>query len=343
MWVDWPKKSLRFRLDGKHIILKGIKDKVVSCEAISNMELHKLLDKGELAQMVWLCPITEKTKEGELPFEIEDLLQQHQESFATPQGLPPHRSFDHHIPLMSGVQPVNVKPYRYSLQQKDEIERQIMEMISQGIIKPSQSPFSSPMLLVKKKDGSWRFCVDYRQLNAVTVKDRYPMPIVDELLDELAGSVYFTKLMRSGYHQIRMAETDESKMAFKTHNGYYEFRVMSFGLTSEPATFQAAMNTIFSHAIRKFVLVFVDDVLIYRKTLQDHVKHLEHVFQLLEQNKLYLKQSKCTFAQTSLEYLGHIISGDLVATNPSKVTAVANWSVPRTVRQLREFLGLVGY
>ena len=137
MWVDWPKKSLQFRLDGKHITLKGIKDKVVSCEAISNMELHKLLDKGELAQMVWLCPITEKTKEGELPFEIEDLLQQHQESFATPQGLPPHRPFDHRIPLMSAVQPVNVKPYRYSLQQKDEIEPQIMEMIAQGIIKPS--------------------------------------------------------------------------------------------------------------------------------------------------------------------------------------------------------------
>jgi hypothetical protein len=262
------------------------------------IELQQLVDDRAVAQVVRLCPVSDSVEADAMPYEIEVLLKEHEECFATPKGLPPSRAFDHKIPLMAGAQPVNVKPYRYNPQQKDEIERQIKDMIKQGIVRPSQSPFASPVILVKKKDGSWRFCVDYRQLNAVTVKDRYPMPVVDELLDELSGSMYFSKLdLRSGYHQIRMAEGEEGKTAFKTHSGHYEFRVMPFGLTSSPATFQSAMNTIFAHITRKFVLVFMDDVLIYSKNLPEHVKHLKQVFQILEQNKLYLKRSKCTFAQ----------------------------------------------
>jgi hypothetical protein len=245
---------------------------------------------------------------------------------------------------MPGVQPVNVKPYRYSPQQKDEIEKQIKEMLKQGIIQPSHSPFASPVLLVKKKDGSWRFCVDYRHLNAVTVKNRYPMPIVDELLDELAGAQFFTKLdLHSGYHHIRMVPQDESKTAFKTHSGHYEFRVMPFGLSCAPATFQAAMNSIFAHMIRKTVLVFMDDILIYSKTLADHKEHLQSVFMLLEENKLCIKKSKCSFAKQSLEYLGHIIGANGVSTDPSKIAAVQQWPTPTNVKQLRGFLGLTGY
>jgi hypothetical protein len=227
---------------------------------------------------------------------------------------------------MPGVQPVNVKPYRYSPQQKDEIEKQIKDMLQEGIIQISQSPFASPILLVKKKDGSWRFCVDYRQLNVVTVKDRYPMPIVDELLDELAGAQYFTKLdLHSGYHQIRMVPQDEIKIAFKTHSGHYEFMVMPFGLSCAPATFQAAMNSIFAPLIRKIVLVFVDDILIYSKSLEELVQHLNEVFSLLVAHKLFLKKKKCSFAQTSLKYLGHIIGTHGVATDPSKIAAVEHW------------------
>jgi hypothetical protein len=263
MWVDWPNKKMRFKHRGKRITLRGIRDKVQSCDIISADEMEKLMAQGALAQVIHLCPVGESYEPTALPDEIEQLLKDNEASFATPTKLPPHRSFDHNIELMQGVQPVNLKPYRYSPQQKDEIEQQVKEMMAQGIIKPSQSPFASPVLLVKKKDGTWRFCVDYRRLNAVTVKDRYPMPIVDELLDELAGAQFFSKLdLRSGYHQIRMKETDEPKTAFKTHNGHFEFRVMPFGLTSAPATFQAAMNTLFAHVIRKFVLVFVDDVLV---------------------------------------------------------------------------------
>jgi hypothetical protein len=218
--------------------------------------------------------------------------------------------------LLPGVQPINVKPYRYSPQQKDEIERQIRAMLQQGLIKPSQSPFASPVLLVRKKDGTWRFCVDYHHLNAVTVKDRYPMPVVDELLDELAGAKFFTKLdLRSGYHQIRLLESDEHKTSFHTHSGHYEFRVMPFGLTCALATFQAAMNEIFSSVIRKFVPVFIDDILIYSSSLEEHVQHLFAVFELLQQHKLFVKHSKCSIAKNSREYLGHIIGAEGVATD----------------------------
>jgi hypothetical protein len=145
-------------------------------------------------------------------------------------------------------------------------------------------------LLVRKKDGCWRFCVDYRHLNDVTVPDKYPMQVVEELLDELAGAAYFTKLdLRSGYHQIRLAEEDETKTAFRTHNGHFEFRVMSFGLSTAPATFQSAMNQVFEKQIRRFVLVFIDDIVIYSRMITDHAQHLKQVMQLLEKNKLYIK------------------------------------------------------
>jgi hypothetical protein len=217
-------------------------------------------------------------------------------------------------------------------------------MLRKGIIKPSHSPFASPVLLVKKKDGSWRFCVDYRHLNAITIKDKYPMPIVEELLDELAGAKFFTKLdLRSGYHQIRLAEEDEIKSAFRTHSGHFEFRVMPFGLAMAPATFQSAMNQIFEQQIRKSVLVFVDDILIYSNSIEEHAKHLAEVFNILKQHDLYVKRSKCTFAQPSLEYLGHIISAAGVGTDPSKIAAVKSWPKPSNLKQLRGFLGLAGY
>lgn len=196
-------------------------------------------------------------------------------------------------------------------------------MLHNGVIQPSVSPFASPVLLVKKNDGSWRFCVDYRQLNTITIKNKYPLPIVDVLLDELHGAKWFSKLdMSSGYHQIRVQPGDEAKTAFKTHNGHWEFKVMPFGLTNAPATFQAAMNTVFEPLLRKCVLIFMDDILVYSATLEEHKKHLEEVFRLLKTNQFLLKQSKCLLAQEKLEYLGHVISGEGVATDPSKIQAV---------------------
>jgi hypothetical protein len=181
-------------------------------------------------------------------------------------------------------------------------------------------------------------------LNAITVKNKHPLPIVDELMDELAGAKWFTKLdFRSGYHQIRVAKADEMKTTFKTHSGLYEFRVMPFVLTNAPASFQSILNKIFAPLLRKCVLVFMDDILVYSPILSEHVQHLQQVFEILNQQKFFLKESKCVFGQQQLEYLGHLISGEGVATEPSKIVVVQQWPVPVDIKQLRRFLGLTGY
>jgi len=202
-------------------------------------------------------------------------------------------------------------------------------MLSNGIIKPSHSPYASPVLLVKKKDGTLRFCVDYRHLNAQTIKNKHPMPIVDELIDELAGAKWFSKLdFRAGYHQICTDPADTHKTTFKTHHGMYEFLVMAFGLTNAPATFQSVMNLIFANLLRKGVIVFMDDILIYSATLEQHVALLEQVFEILKKHKFFIKLSKCSFAQKEIEYLGHTVSSNGVATDKSKFLAVEQWPVP---------------
>lgn len=272
------------------------------------------------------------------------MLSEYNGVFGEPNKLPPHRQYDHAITLVEGTQPANARPYRYSPLQKDEIERQVREMLDSGVIAHSMSPYAAPVLLVKKKDGSWRFCVDYRRLNDTTVKNRFPLPIVDDLLDELAGAKYFSKLdLRAGYHQIRMRAGDEEKTAFKTHHGHFHFRVMPFGLYNAPATFQCLMNQIFSKYVRKFVIIFLDDILVFSETLQEHEEHLRLVFDLLRHHQLFAKLSKCSFAQESIDYLGHVILSAGVATDAEKTQAMLNWPTPTTPTELHDFLGLTGY
>jgi hypothetical protein len=220
----------------------------------------------------------------------------------------------------------------------------VKEMLEAGIIRPSQSSYSASVVMILKKEGSWRMCPDYRELNKITIKHEFPIPTIDELLYELHGEIYLTKLdLRLGYHHIRMKEEDIQKTTVRTHEGHYQFFVMPFGLTNAPSTFQELMNSIFKPFLQKFVLVFFDDILIYRKSREDHVLHVDKVLQLLKEQQIYAKPSKFFFGVKEVEYLGHIVSHEGVKVDPKNIKSMMDWPIPKTLKNLRGFLGLKGY
>ena len=261
-----------------------------------------------------------------------------------PAGLPPSREVDHKIELVANSSPPSRPTFRMSASELVELQAQLAELTKSGFIQPSKSPFGAPILFVKKKDGTTRMCVDYRALNDITVKNSYALPRTDELFDRLQGAQYFTKIdLRSGYHQIRIVPEDVPKTAFRTRYGHFEFLVLPFGLTNAPATFMHLMHETFREHLDKFVIVFLDDILIYSRSLAEHVTHVRAVMQILREQKLYAKESKCEFVREEVEFLGHIVGRHGMRMMEDKIAAVAAWPTPTNASHVRSFLGTAGY
>ncbi|XP_026433888.1 uncharacterized protein LOC113331395 [Papaver somniferum] len=326
---NFSKLSIAFKYQGKKIVLIG-EPEYPTLSIMSSEAAEKYFSKNNHGMVGQLFSITPQSSSSLTPPSILPLLQEFQDIFEEPKQLPPTRNLDHTIPLKPNSTPTIQRPYKCPYTQKGVFEQLVKEMLNSGIIQPSHSPFASPIFLVKKKDNTWRFCVDYRKLNDITVKEKFPIPVVKELLDELNRAMYFTKIdLRTGYHQIRVHVADIHQTTFRTHQGHYEFK--------------ALMNEVFQEHLRKFILVFFDDILVYSSSLQEHLKHLQITFSLLRAHKIFAKLSKCCFGQTELEYLGHIITAEGVKTDPTKIACMKEWPTPTNIKELRGFLGLTGY
>ncbi|KAI3808107.1 hypothetical protein L1987_24050 [Smallanthus sonchifolius] len=259
-------------------------------------------------------------------------------------GLPPVRQVEFRIDLIPGANPVARAPYLLAPSEMQELASQLQELSNKGFIRPSHSPWGAPVLFVKKKDGSFCMCIDYRELNKLTIKNRYPLPRIDDLFDQLQGSTCFSKIdLRSGYHQLRVQEDDIPKTAFRTRYGHYEFMVMPFGLTNAPVVFMDLLNRVCKPYLDKFMIVFIDDILIYSKTKADHEEHLRLVLDLLKKEQLYAKFTKCEFWLNEVQFLGHIVNDKGIHVDPAKIETIKNWNAPKTPTEVHSFLGLAGY
>ncbi|GJU92128.1 putative reverse transcriptase domain-containing protein [Tanacetum coccineum] len=314
--IPWGNETLIIHGDGSNQG-NGTRLNIISCT-----KTHKYLLKGH---HVFLASFTAKGTEdisGEKRLEDVPIVQDFPEVFPEElPGLPPTRQVEFQIDLMPGAAPVARAPYRLAPSEMKELSEQLQELSDKGFIRPSSSPWGAPVLFVKKKDGSFRMCIDYRELNKLTVKNRYPLPRIDDLFDQLQGS----------------------STAFRTRYGHYEFQVMPFGLTNAPAVFMDLMNRVCKPYLDKFVIVFIDDILIYSKNKEEHEEHLKAILELLKKEELYAKFSKCEFWIPKVQFLGHVIDCQGIHVDPAKIESIKDWASPKTPTEIRQFLGLAGY
>ena len=306
---------------------------------------NKAVDEAHIVMEAQPQEIEDKVREVAIPYQspLRDILNEFKMIFPAdlPIGVLPDHPIEHAI-VTDPTQPIpQRRPYKTSSTEDTLIETTLKYLLDHGLIRESDSPYASPVLVVPKKDGTFRFCTDYRILNRITRVDKFPILRIDDLCDQLRGASIFSKMdLRSGYWQVRIKEEDVEKTTFRTKTGHYEWLVMPFGLTNAPATFQRLVTKVLKEFFHDFACVYLDDIIIYSKTPEEHKDHLRKVFQKLAENSLYAKLSKCIFYQQEVDFLGHIVNKDGVHTDPKKVQAMVDWPVPKNLKELRGFLGL---
>lgn len=353
--IDYSTRAVRLTRDGQqHLLLPSPTSADDSSLAvIDSTELQRILRKEKRdfikgSQQIFAvrleAPSDQSATDAALPPSVAAVLGRRAAVFEPlPPGLPPTRHVDHEIELEPGAKPPFKGIYHMSPLELEEATKQIQDLLTKGFIEPSRSPFGAPIIFVRKKSGSLRMCVDYRDLNSITVKNRYPLPRIDQLLDRVGRAKVFSKLdLQAGYWQVRIKPEDVHKTAFRTPLGHYQWRVLPFGLTNAPATFQALMDDVL-RGLDAFALVYLDDILIFSDTEEDHSRHLDAVLARLAEHKLYAGKDKCAFALREVDFLGHVVGADGIKTDPAKVSAVRDWPQPRNVRDVRSFLGLTGF
>ena len=339
--MDCYRKEVRLCRPGQtEVVFYGLR-KTLPNSIMTAMKASKMLRKSYQGYLAYAIEVRDSCSRLEDISVVKEFPDVFPEDLP---GIPPDREIDFQIKLTLGTEPISKAPYRIAPLELKELKVQMEELVSKGFVRPSTSPWGAPVLFVKKNDGSLRLCIDYRELNKMTIQNQYPLPRIDDLFDQLQGAKVFLKIDPwSGYHQLKIRSEDVPKTAFRTRYGHYEFLVMPFGVTNAPAVFMDLMNRIFQPYLDQFVIVFIDDILIYSGGKEDHEENLRVVLQILRENQLYAKFSKCQFWLDSVAFLGYVISVEGVFIDPQKIEAIVNWKPPTNVTEIRSFLGLAGY